>query len=80
MTHSFTDRKRIRKSFGHIPEVTTMPDLIEVQRTSYENFLQMNLRPVQRALVGLQEVFKSVFPIKDFAERAALDFVQMLES
>ena len=53
-----------------------MPNLIEVQRTSYENFLQMNLRPAQRALVGLQEVFKSVFPIRDFAERAALDFVQ----
>ena len=76
MTHSFTGRKRIRKSFGHIPEVTMMPNLIEVQRTSYENFLQMNLRPAQRDLVGLQEVFKSVFPIKDFAERAALDFVQ----
>ena len=76
MTHSFTGRKRIRKSFGHIPEVTMMPNLIEVQRTSYENFLQMNLRPAQRDLVGLQEVFKSVFPIRDFAERAALDFVQ----
>ena len=76
MTHSFTGRKRIRKSFGHIPEVTMMPNLIEVQRTSYENFLQMSLRPAQRDLVGLQEVFKSVFPIRDFAERAALDFVQ----
>jgi len=76
MTHSFTGRKRIRKSFGHIPEVTMMPNLIEVQRTSYENFLQMNLRPAQRSLLGLQEVFKSVFPIRDFAERAALDFVQ----
>ena len=49
MTHSFTGRKRIRKSFGHIPEVTTMPNLIEVQRTSYENFLQMNVRPEERA-------------------------------
>src|SRR5918994_3655905 len=76
MTHSLNGRKRIRKSFGHIPEVTMMPNLIEVQRTSYENFLQMNLRPAQRDLVGLQEVFKSVFPIRDFAERAALDFVQ----
>ena len=76
MTYSFTGRKRIRKSFGHIPEVTVMPNLIEVQRTSYENFLQMNLRPEERAHLGLQEVFKSVFPIRDFAERAALDFVQ----
>ncbi len=76
MTDSITGRKRIRKSFGRIPEVTMMPNLIEVQRTSYDNFLQMNLRPEQRSLVGLQEVFKSVFPIRDFAERAALDFVQ----
>jgi DNA-directed RNA polymerase subunit beta len=76
MTYSFTGRKRIRKHFGRIPEVTVMPNLIEVQRTSYEHFLQMNLRPEQRSHVGLQEVFKSVFPIRDFAERAALDFVQ----
>jgi DNA-directed RNA polymerase subunit beta len=76
MTDSITGRKRIRKSFGRIPEVTMMPNLIEVQRTSYDNFLQMNLRSEQRSMVGLQEVFKSVFPIRDFAERAALDFVQ----
>ena len=58
-----------RQSFrGHIPEVTMMPNLIEVQRTSYENFLQMNLRPAQRDLVGAQEVLESVFPIRDFAE------------
>jgi DNA-directed RNA polymerase subunit beta len=76
MTHSFTGRKRIRKSFGRIPEVTTMPNLIEVQRTSYESFLQMLTRAEDRVHAGLQEVFKSVFPIKDFAERAALDFVR----
>ena len=76
MTDSFTGRKRIRKSFGRIPEVTVMPNLIEVQRTSYENFLQMMVRPEQRHHMGLQEVFKSVFPIRDFAERAALDFVR----
>ena len=52
-----------------------MPNLIEVQRTSYEQFLQMNLRPAQRDLVGLEAVFKSVFPIKDFTERATLEFV-----
>src|ERR687891_48620 len=76
MTNSFTGRKRIRKSFGRISEVTMMPNLIEVQRSSYENFLQMHVRPEERAHLGLQEVFKSVFPIRDFAERAALDFVQ----
>ena len=78
MTHSFTGRKRIRKSFGRIPEVTTMPNLIEVQRSSYESFLQMMVRPEDRveSVMGLQEVFTSVFPIRDFAERAALDFVK----
>ena len=69
-------QRRIRKSFGRIPEVTTMPNLIEVQRQSYENFLQRLVAVASRDLMGLQEVFKSVFPIRDFADRAALDFVQ----
>ncbi|MEO1091988.1 MAG: DNA-directed RNA polymerase subunit beta [Pseudomonadota bacterium] len=76
MPTSFTARKRIRKTFGRIPEVTTMPNLIEVQRQSYEHFLQMLRRPSERGLHGLEEAFKSIFPIKDFADRAALDFVQ----
>ena len=71
----FSGRKRIRKSFGRIPEVAEMPNLIEVQRRSYENFLQMNVQPAQRQRVGLQEVLQSAFPIKDFSERAVLDFV-----
>ena len=56
-----------------------MPNLIEVQRTSYEGFLQMNWcarKSASNRSWALQEVFKSVFPIRDFAERAALDFVQ----
>ena len=73
---SFTGRKRIRKSFGRIPEVAPMPNLIEVQRSSYDHFLQMYVPPEQRTDVGLQEVFKSVFPIRDFAGRAELEFVQ----
>ncbi|WP_029011728.1 DNA-directed RNA polymerase subunit beta [Niveispirillum irakense] len=76
MAKSFTGRKRIRKSFGRIPEVTRMPNLIEVQRSSYDHFLQMDVTPEKRAVLGLQEVFKSVFPIKDFSDRAVLDFVR----
>jgi len=76
MAKSFTGRKRIRKSFGRIPEVTRMPNLIEVQRSSYDHFLQMDVAPEKRAVLGLQEVFKSVFPIKDFSDRAVLDFVR----
>jgi DNA-directed RNA polymerase subunit beta len=76
MAMSFTGRKRIRKSFGRIPEVTRMPNLIEVQRSSYDHFLQMDIPPEKRSVLGLQEVFKSVFPIRDFSERAVLDFVK----
>src|SRR6266404_3614056 len=76
MTKSFTGRKRIRKTFGRIPEVAPMPNLIEVQKSSYDHFLQMDVLPEQRTSVGLQEVFKSVFPIKDFSDRARLEFVR----
>jgi len=75
MTTSFTGRKRVRKSYGRIPEVTEMPNLIEVQKSSYDQFLQMHVEPSRRANLGLQEVFRSVFPIKDFSERAELQFV-----
>ncbi|GAN80212.1 DNA-directed RNA polymerase subunit beta [Acidocella aminolytica 101 = DSM 11237] len=72
---SFTSRKRIRKSFSRIPEVAPMPNLIDVQRASYDSFLQMNVNPDSRTHSGLQEVFKSVFPIDDFAGRGRLEFV-----
>src|SRR5579862_7328488 len=75
ITRSAIGQKRIRKSFGRIPEVAPMPNLIDVQRSSYEAFLQMNVRPDSRLHAGLQEVFKSVFPIDDFAGRGRLEFV-----
>src|ERR1700685_1948743 len=76
MAKSFTGRKRIRKSFGRIPEVAPMPNLIEVQKSSYDHFLQMGILPEDRQAVGMQEVFRSVFPIKDFSDRAQLEFVR----
>src|SRR5712672_3059554 len=76
MAKSFTGRKRIRKTFGRLPEVAPMPNLIEVQKSSYDHFLQMDVLPEQRTSVGIQEVFKSVFPIKDFSDRAQLEFVR----
>ena len=75
MAQSFTGKKRIRKSFGRIPEAVQMPNLIEVQRSSYEQFLQREVRPPQRRDEGIEAVFKSVFPIKDFNERAMLEYV-----
>ena len=72
---TFTGRKRVRKSYGRIPTVTPMPNLIEVQKNSYESFLQREITKEDRTDTGLQEVFKSVFPIKDFSERGTLEFV-----
>ena len=60
IARSFTGRKRIRKTFGRIPEVIEMPNLIEVQRSSYEKFLQMETRPEARIIAGLEEDRKSV--------------------
>ena len=76
MTTSFTGRKRVRKNFGHIREVAPIPNLIDVQRTSYEGFLQRDAAPEGRSQAGLQEVLTTVFPIKDFADKAQLEFVK----
>ena len=76
MARSFTGRKRIRKSFGRIPEIIRMPNLIEVQKASYDQFLQVDATLEERQQTGLQEVFKSVFPIRDFSDHAELQFVR----
>ena len=76
MTMSFTGRKRVRKNFGRISEVSRMPNLIEVQKASYDQFLQVGVPPAERTDTGLQEVLKSVFPISDFSGRADLEFVR----
>jgi DNA-directed RNA polymerase subunit beta len=68
-------RKRVRRTFGQLEEVTPMPNLIDVQRSSYDTFLQMDVAAHERAGLGLQETFKSVFPIEDFAGRSILEFV-----
>jgi DNA-directed RNA polymerase subunit beta len=73
-SQSFTGRKRIRKFFGHIPEVTQMPNLIEVQKQSYDQFLLTDPAD-RREDEGLEAVFRSVFPISDYAETSTLEFV-----
>jgi DNA-directed RNA polymerase subunit beta len=67
--------KRIRKNFGKIKQIVEIPDLIGMQRESFQRFLQMNVPPEKREDIGLQAVFKSVFPIKDFTGSASLEFV-----
>ncbi len=74
--NSFTGRKRVRRSFGKIREVAEMPNLIEVQRQSYELFLQADVPAEERPMQGLHEVLTSVFPIKDFSDKAEIDYVK----
>ena len=76
MAQTFTGRKRVRKVFGHVREVGVMPNLIEVQKASYDQFLIMDAPKGGRPTEGLQAVFKSVFPISDFAQTAQLEFVK----
>ena len=75
MSQAYAGRKRIRRSFGRIPQVVEMPNLIEVQKYSYDQFLQVLAADGGRLEEGLQAVFKSVFPIADFSGSSMLEFV-----
>src|SRR5215218_9364973 len=75
MANTLIGRKRIRKFFGKIKEVAEMPNLIEVQKASYDQFLMVEEPKGGRPEEGLQAVFKSVFPISDFSNTALLEFV-----
>ncbi len=70
-----TNNLRLRRSFGKIKKIIDIPNLIEIQKRSYDEFLQAGVPADQRTDTGLQAVFKSVFPIKDFNETASLEFV-----
>src|SRR5690554_4831010 len=76
MSTTFNGRRKVRKSFGSIREVTEMPNLIEVQKASYDQFLMVHEPEGGRGDEGLQSVFKSVFPISDFSNSASLEFVR----
>jgi DNA-directed RNA polymerase subunit beta len=66
--------RRTREDFGKIPSIVEIPNLIEIQRRSYEQFLQKDVAPERREETGLQAVFKSVFPIADYNDNALLEF------
>ena len=76
MAQSYVGQKRIRRYFGKIREVLEMPNLIEVQKSSYDLFLKSGEGPTPTDGEGIQGVFQSVFPIKDFNETAVLEFVK----
>ncbi|MEM0898399.1 MAG: DNA-directed RNA polymerase subunit beta [Pseudomonadota bacterium] len=73
---TFNGRRRVRKFFGDIPDVAEMPNLIEVQKASYDQFLMMQEPEGGREVQGLEASFQSVFPIEDFAGTARLEFVR----
>ena len=76
MAQTFIGRKRVRKFFGKIEEVAEMPNLIEVTKASYDQFLLVKEPEGGRPNEGLQAVFKSVFPISDFSNCSMLEFVK----
>ena len=70
------DNFRIRRSFAKIHSLIEIPNLIDIQKRSYDKFLQLHVDPQERDDTGLQAVFRRVFPIKDFNDTASLDFVK----
>ncbi|URQ71054.1 DNA-directed RNA polymerase subunit beta [SAR86 cluster bacterium] len=75
MAYSYTEKKRIRKNFGRLPEVMSLPKLIETQLDSYSSFLQEDIVPEKRENKGLEEVFNGLFPITSVSGNAALEYV-----
>ena len=75
MSERLLANRRVRKNFGKIPKIVDIPNLIAVQQESFNRFLQKDVPPEKRRDIGLQAVFKSVFPIKDFTGTASLEFV-----
>src|SRR5215510_14221638 len=69
------DSGRLRRDFSKIDRVIDIPNLIDIQNRSFDRFLQADVAPQKRESVGLQAVFNSVFPIRDFNETASLEFV-----
>ena len=75
MAYSFTEKKRIRKDFGKLPESMEMPYLLSIQIDSYNQFLQVDRRLDTREELGLHAAFRSVFPIVSYSGSAALEYV-----
>ncbi|RKG36564.1 DNA-directed RNA polymerase subunit beta [Acinetobacter rongchengensis] len=76
MAYSYTEKKRIRKNFGKLPQVMHAPYLLSIQVDSYRTFLQDGKTPKNREDIGLQAAFRSVFPIESYSGNAALEFVE----
>ena len=73
MLLSFTDKKKVRKSFGKLENILNIPDLIEVQVNSYKNFLEANIE--NKTNSGITKVFKDIFPIEEFSGLATIEYI-----
>ena len=75
MAYSFTEKKRIRKSFGKRPTILDVPYLLSIQMNSYNKFLQIDKTKDERDDIGLHAAFQTVFPIVSYSGNAALEYV-----
>src|SRR5512136_3411399 len=75
MAYSIANNPLLRKNFAKIKKIIDIPNLIDIQKNSYKRFLQIDIPPEMRKNYGLEAVFKSVFPIRDFSETASLEYV-----
>ena len=75
MDLSFTEKKSIRKNFGKLKEILSIPNLIEVQKKSYAQFLEPTNLPKSNLQKGLDRVFKSIFPIEELSDKATLEYI-----
>ena len=74
--YSFAEKKRIRKSFEKISSVMSLPDILEIQTDSYKHFLQSDIDSEKRKDQGLEQVFKSIFPIVSVSGNAKIDYLK----
>ena len=75
MELSFTEKKSIRKNFGKLKEILSIPNLIDVQKRSYKQFLTSSNSDQSNLQKGLESVFKKVFPIEELADKATLEYI-----
>ena len=75
MAYSIVNDQLFRKYFSRPQNIIDIPNLIDIQKNSYKHFLQSDVPPSERKVVGLEAVFRSVFPITDFNETCSLEYV-----
>ena len=75
MAYSIANNQLLRKHFAEVQRIIDIPNLIDIQKNSYKRFLQAELPPSARQNIGLEAVFRSVFPIRDFSETCSLEYV-----